>query len=105
MDFGRQPAGSTSYTVTQVYLGSKNNWGLTSVPQKKKSSQKILKYNIISDMDRVHLLGCNVPQEYLYYKDFPFYLGIIFRLNVFHLLNLLRTKSVLRLLISKQVFL
>ena len=23
-------------------------------------------------MDRVHLLGCNLPQEYLYYKDFPF---------------------------------
>ena len=32
----------------------------------------LVKYNIISDFDRVHLLGCNLPQEYLYYKDFPF---------------------------------
>ena len=37
-----------------------------------KTITNLRKYNIISDMDRVHLLGCNVPQEYLYYKDFPF---------------------------------
>ena len=30
------------------------------------------KYDIINDYDRVHLLGCNLPQAYLYYKDYPF---------------------------------
>ena len=37
-----------------------------------KTITSLYKHNIISDFDRVHLLGCNLPQEYLYYKDFPF---------------------------------
>ena len=37
-----------------------------------KTITNLRKNNIISDMDKVHLLGCNLPQEYLYYKDFPF---------------------------------
>jgi hypothetical protein len=37
-----------------------------------KTINNLYKNNIISDFDRVHLLGCNLPQEYLYYKDFPF---------------------------------
>jgi hypothetical protein len=28
--------------------------------------------NVIGEHDRVHLLGCNLPQEFLYYKSFPF---------------------------------
>jgi hypothetical protein len=32
----------------------------------------LYKNKIISDMDRVHLLGCNLPQAYLYYNDFKF---------------------------------
>ena len=37
-----------------------------------KTINNLYKYDIISDYDRVHLLGCNLPQEYLYYKDFKF---------------------------------
>ena len=37
-----------------------------------KTITKLYKLGIISDYDSVHLLGCNLPQEYLYYKDFPF---------------------------------
>ena len=37
-----------------------------------KTITNLYKDGLISDMDRVHLLGCNLPQEYLYYKDFKF---------------------------------
>jgi len=37
-----------------------------------KTITNLYKNNIISDFDRVHLLGCNLPQAFLYYKDFPF---------------------------------
>ena len=37
-----------------------------------KTIANLYKNNIISDFDRVHLLGCNLPQEYLYYTDFKF---------------------------------
>jgi len=37
-----------------------------------KTITNLYKNNIISDFDRVHLLGCNLPQAYLYYKDFSF---------------------------------
>ncbi len=37
-----------------------------------KTITNLYKDKLISDMDRVHLLGCNLPQEYLYYKDFKF---------------------------------
>jgi len=37
-----------------------------------KTITSLYENNIISDFDRVHLLGCNLPQEYLYYKDFKF---------------------------------
>jgi len=30
------------------------------------------KSNIINKSDRVHLLGCALPQEFRYYGDFPF---------------------------------
>ena len=41
MDLGRQSPSSPAHTVTQTYLGSKNDRCLTSVPQikiKQKSS-------------------------------------------------------------------
>jgi len=37
-----------------------------------KTINNLYKNNIISDFDKVHLLGCNLPQEFLYYKDFKF---------------------------------
>jgi hypothetical protein len=37
-----------------------------------KTINNLYKHNVISDFDRVHLLGCNLPQTFLYYKDFPF---------------------------------
>jgi len=37
-----------------------------------KTITNLYKNNIITDFDRVHLLGCNLPQAYLYYKDFKF---------------------------------
>jgi len=37
-----------------------------------KTITNLYKDKLISDTDRVHLLGCNLPQEYLYYKDFKF---------------------------------
>ena len=37
-----------------------------------KTITNLYKGGLISDTDRVHLLGCNLPQEYLYYKDFKF---------------------------------
>lgn len=37
-----------------------------------KTITNLYKNKVISDFDRVHLLGCNLPQEYLYYKDFKF---------------------------------
>ena len=33
---------------------------------------KMYKNNVISKSDRVHLLGCALPQEFGYYADFPF---------------------------------
>ena len=33
---------------------------------------KMYKNNIINKNDRVHLLGCALPQEFGYYADFPF---------------------------------
>jgi hypothetical protein len=33
---------------------------------------KLFKNNIILKNDRVHLLGCQVPQEFSWYKDMPF---------------------------------
>ena len=33
---------------------------------------KMYKSKVISKSDRVHLLGCALPQEFRYYKDFPF---------------------------------
>jgi len=33
---------------------------------------KLFKNNIILKNDRVHLLGCQVPQEFIWYKDMPF---------------------------------
>ena len=33
---------------------------------------KMYKLNIINKSDRVHLLGCALPQEFRYYNDFPF---------------------------------
>ena len=33
---------------------------------------KLYKNNIINKSDRVHLLGCALPQEFSYYKDFKF---------------------------------
>jgi len=33
---------------------------------------KLYKLNIINSKDRVHLLGCQVPQEFSWYKDMPF---------------------------------
>tara|TARA_R110000782_G_scaffold20022_1_gene54288 strand:+ start:72 stop:866 length:795 start_codon:yes stop_codon:yes gene_type:complete len=33
---------------------------------------KMYKSNIINKSDRVHLLGCALPQEFRYYGDFPF---------------------------------
>jgi len=37
-----------------------------------KTITALYKNNVISDHDNVHLLGCNLPQAFLYYKDFPF---------------------------------
>ena len=37
-----------------------------------KTITNLYKGGLISNHDRVHLLGCNLPQEFLYYKDFPF---------------------------------
>lgn len=37
-----------------------------------KTITNLYKNKVISDHDRVHLLGCNLPQAFLYYKDFPF---------------------------------
>ena len=37
-----------------------------------KTITNLYKNNIITDFDRVHLLGCNLPQAYFYYKDFKF---------------------------------
>ena len=33
---------------------------------------KMYKSNLIEKSDRVHLLGCALPQEFAYYNDFPF---------------------------------
>ena len=33
---------------------------------------KLYNDDVISKHDRVHLLGCAVPQEFIYYKDMPF---------------------------------
>ena len=33
---------------------------------------KMYKNGLIADSHRVHLLGCALPQEFAYYKDFPF---------------------------------
>ena len=33
---------------------------------------KMYKSGLIKDSDRVHLLGCALPQEFSYYPDFPF---------------------------------
>jgi len=37
-----------------------------------KTITNLYKNKVISDHDKVHLLGCNLPQAFLYYKNFPF---------------------------------
>jgi len=37
-----------------------------------KTITKLYNNKIIDNTDKVHLLGCNLPQEFLYYKDFSF---------------------------------
>jgi hypothetical protein len=37
-----------------------------------KTITNLYKGGLITDTDRVHLLGCNLPQAFFYYKDFPF---------------------------------
>jgi len=37
-----------------------------------KTITNLYKNKVISNHDRVHLLGCNLPQAFLYYKDFSF---------------------------------
>jgi len=33
---------------------------------------KLKEWNIINDRDKIHLLGCSVPQEFGWYKDLPY---------------------------------
>jgi len=69
-----------SYGADWYYLE-----GLQTVPKTSRKNEFITKahgrYNIIkefynkgliSKFDRVHLLGCNIPQEFSWYKDMPF---------------------------------
>ncbi len=64
-----------------------NEEGLKSIhyrkdfPENKTINKAYGRYNIIkefyeegtiSEKDRVHLLGCNIPQEFSWYKDMPF---------------------------------
>jgi len=37
-----------------------------------KTINSLYNTKVIGEHDRVHLLGCNLPQEFLYYLDFPF---------------------------------
>ena len=37
-----------------------------------KVINSLYRTKVIGEYDRVHLLGCNLPQAFLYYKDFPF---------------------------------
>ena len=59
--------------------------GLKTIPDKFKENKYVTKahgrYNVIEEFykdglinksDRVHLLGCNIPQEFSWYKDMPF---------------------------------
>ena len=59
--------------------------GLKTVPNELRSNKFITKahgrYNVIkefhekraiSNFDRIHLLGCNIPQEFSWYKNMPF---------------------------------
>ena len=55
-----------------------------------KTINNLYKNNIIGDYDRVHLLGCNLPQEFLYYKDFPFIESIDTSNPVIHALKGMR---------------
>ena len=69
-----------SYGADWYYLE-----GLSTVPKMFRENEFITKaqgrYNtikefyedgLISKSDRVHLLGCNIPQEFSWYKDMPF---------------------------------
>ena len=69
-----------SYGADWYYLE-----GLKTVPKMFRENEFITKaqgrYNTIKEFyedglinksDRVHLLGCNIPQEFSWYKDMPF---------------------------------
>ncbi len=67
---------------TKIAFSYGANWYLNEFPHPNKHLSKALGrikiisklYNegIISKFDRIHLLGCSVPQEFGWYKDMPF---------------------------------
>ena len=72
--------------ITFSYGADWYSWqGLKTVDNEHDDNEFVVKahgrYNVIKDFyergiiersDRVHLLGCNIPQEFAWYKDMPF---------------------------------
>ena len=50
----------------------KSNKFITKAHGRYNTIKEFYKKGIINKFDRIHLLGCNVPQEFSWYKDIPF---------------------------------
>ena len=50
----------------------KSNKFITKAHGRYNTIKEFYKKGIINKFDRIHLLGCNVPQEFSWYKDMPF---------------------------------
>jgi len=51
---------------------NKDNKFITKAHGRYNVIKELTKKGIISTTDRIHLLGCNIPQEFSWYKDMPF---------------------------------
>ena len=51
---------------------NKDNKFITKAHGRYNVIKEFHRKNLISKFDRVHLLGCNIPQEFSWYKDMPF---------------------------------
>ncbi len=50
----------------------RNNKFLTKAHGRYNTVKEFYEKGLINKSDRVHLLGCNIPQEFSWYKDMPF---------------------------------
>ena len=59
-------------TIPKIF---RENEFITKAHGRYNTIEDFYKNGLISDYDSIHLLGCNIPQEFSWYKDMPFIRG------------------------------